>query len=147
MSLFKNANQIKLNQNQIFYSPHKIHIVYSWYICTYTDSCLMWRACREARHIMLLAIRYHTCSFPVPRPIGVYGHPATWRPQKHAVGKWTGDHNATRAGVPPLPPADRGNFHNFTLRIYINIYTHIHTYIHLYIYTYSIFYYLTCSSV
>ena len=81
----------QIKSNQIFCSPHRIHIVYTWYICTYTNNCRMWRASREAKLIMLLALRYHTCSYPVPgpdrvrraaRPFGAYGHPATRRPQK-----------------------------------------------------------------
>ena len=60
------SNQIK--SNQIFYSPHRIHIVYTWYICTYTNNCRMWKASREAKLIMLLALRHHTCSSPVPSP-------------------------------------------------------------------------------
>ena len=57
-----------IKSNQIFYSSHQLHIVYTCYVCTYSNNCLMWRASREASLIMLLALGYHTCSSPVPDP-------------------------------------------------------------------------------
>ena len=100
--------KIKSNILFIFYSPHKIHIVYAWYICTYTNNCLMLRASREVRLIMLLALRYHTCSSPVPGPdyrgppdpsAGMAirrpalqrtrGRQVTRRPQRHEDGRTT----------------------------------------------------------
>ena len=50
-------NHVKWNQN--FYSPHKIHIIYTWCIWTYANDCLMWRASRELRLIMLLVLLVH----------------------------------------------------------------------------------------
>ena len=53
-AIMHNIWRYQIKSNRRCYSPHNIHIVYTW--CTYTNNCLMWRASREARLIMLLSL-------------------------------------------------------------------------------------------
>ena len=61
-----NMPTTQIKSNQIFYSPHKIHMVHTWYICTYTNDCFIWMVNREARRINLHKQSGVTSPHPTP---------------------------------------------------------------------------------